>query len=59
MAIRNIFYDHLVILWYFGIFSPVLVYCDKKNLATLKMTAPPAQVVAHYIYFGDHGGATL
>jgi hypothetical protein len=45
----GIFYDHLVnytaignILWpfgifygHFGIFSPVLVYCTKKNLATL------------------------
>jgi hypothetical protein len=29
------FYSHLVILWQFGIFSPVLVYCVKKNLATL------------------------
>jgi hypothetical protein len=28
-------YGHLEILWQFGIFSPVLVYCVKKNLATL------------------------
>jgi hypothetical protein len=28
-------FAHLVILWSFGIFSPVLVYCAKKNLATL------------------------
>jgi hypothetical protein len=31
----GIFYGHLVILWSFGIFSPVLVYCTKRNLATL------------------------
>jgi hypothetical protein len=30
------FYGHLVILWQFDIFSPVLVY--KKNLATLFLT---------------------
>jgi hypothetical protein len=29
------FYGHLVILWTFGIFSPVLVNCVEKNLATL------------------------
>jgi hypothetical protein len=32
----DIFYDHLVYfvaIWY--IFSPLLVYCTKKNLATL------------------------
>jgi hypothetical protein len=28
-------YAHLVILWSFGLFFPVLVYCVKKNLATL------------------------
>jgi hypothetical protein len=33
-AIWHIF-GHLVIQWKFGIFSPVLVYCVKKNLATL------------------------
>jgi hypothetical protein len=26
-----------VMLWYFGIFFPVLVYCVKKNLATLEL----------------------
>jgi hypothetical protein len=31
----GIFYGHLVISWSYGIFSPVLVYCVKKNLATL------------------------
>jgi hypothetical protein len=34
----GIFYGHLVMLWQFGIFSPVLVYCVKKNLATLLWT---------------------
>jgi hypothetical protein len=29
------FYGHLVIKWQFGIFSPVLVNCVKKKLATL------------------------
>jgi hypothetical protein len=29
------FYGHLVILWQFSIFSPILVYCVKKSLATL------------------------
>jgi hypothetical protein len=27
--------DHMVYLWSFGILFPVLVYCAKKNLATL------------------------
>jgi hypothetical protein len=31
----GIFYGHLVMLWKLGIVSPVLVYCFKKNLATL------------------------
>jgi hypothetical protein len=31
----GIFYDHLVIWWQFGMFTPVLVYWVKKNLATL------------------------
>jgi hypothetical protein len=31
----GIFYGHLVILWQFGTFSTVLVYCVEKNLATL------------------------
>jgi hypothetical protein len=44
----GIFYGHLVyisyghfgvpILWSFGIFFPVLVCCNKKNLATLLMS---------------------
>jgi hypothetical protein len=29
------FYGHLVILWLFGIFFTVLVYCTTTNLATL------------------------
>jgi hypothetical protein len=43
MAIWNIllpfgiFYGNLVLKWQFGLFSPVLVYCVKKNLATLVM----------------------
>jgi hypothetical protein len=45
MAIWNILrplgicYGHLVIFWIFGIFSPGLVYCVKKNLATLAADA--------------------
>jgi hypothetical protein len=44
LAMENIgiFYDHLVsftaignILWSFGIFHAVLVFCTKKNLASL------------------------
>jgi hypothetical protein len=31
----GVFYGHLLIFWSFGITSPVLVYCPKKNLATL------------------------
>jgi hypothetical protein len=31
----GIFYGHLVILRSFGIYFPALVYCTKKNLATL------------------------
>jgi hypothetical protein len=38
----DIFYGHLVhftaiwyILWLFGIYFPALVFCTKKNLATL------------------------
>jgi hypothetical protein len=31
----GIFYGHLVMLWSFGIFFPVLVYCVKTNLATM------------------------
>jgi hypothetical protein len=33
----SIFYGHLEIKWSFGIFSPVLVYCVKKALATLQL----------------------
>jgi hypothetical protein len=32
------FYGHLVIWWQFGIFSLILVYCVKTNLATLVLT---------------------
>jgi hypothetical protein len=37
MAIYVVYlmYSDLVIIGSFGIFSPVLVYCAKKNLATL------------------------
>jgi hypothetical protein len=34
-----IFYSHLVMLWLFGIFSPIMVNCVKKNLATLALEA--------------------
>jgi Na+/H+-dicarboxylate symporter len=50
----GIFYGHLVyfvaiwcILWLFGMFSPVLVCCTKKNLATLFIT------VASQIFFTE------
>jgi hypothetical protein len=43
-----IYYGHLVILWQFDIFSPVLVYCVEKNLATL-----PANVSSTYMYLGS------
>jgi hypothetical protein len=33
-----IFYGDLVFQLQFGIFSPILVYCVKKNLATLFLT---------------------
>jgi hypothetical protein len=33
------FYVHSLMYWQFGIFSPDLVYCVKKNLATLHATA--------------------
>jgi hypothetical protein len=33
----GVFSGHLVMLWKFGIFSLVLVYCVKKNLATLHL----------------------
>jgi hypothetical protein len=44
MAIWNLlrpfgtFYGQLAIKWQFGIYSPILVYCVKKNLATLTQT---------------------
>jgi hypothetical protein len=31
----GIFYGRFVMLWSFGIYFPVLVYCVKTNLATL------------------------
>jgi hypothetical protein len=31
----GIFYGHLVMLWLFGIFYTVWVYCVQKNLATM------------------------
>jgi hypothetical protein len=46
MPIRNIFcpfgivYEHLIILWLFAKFFPILVYCVKKNLATLEACNP-------------------
>jgi hypothetical protein len=39
----GIFYTYLVMLWSFGIFLPVLVYCAKKNLATLPCTCTLTQ----------------
>jgi hypothetical protein len=39
----GIFCDHLVIKWPFGIFSPVLVHCFTKNLATLQSARWPFQ----------------
>jgi hypothetical protein len=46
------FYGYLVyfmliryILWSFGIFSPVLVRCTKKNLATLLHGLPPPTTI--------------
>jgi hypothetical protein len=47
ITIRNVslpfcmIYGHLVILWSFVIFSPVLVYFTKKNLATLPSRVLP------------------
>jgi hypothetical protein len=38
LCLYGIFYGHLVIKWQFGIFSTVLVHCDKKNLAALVST---------------------
>jgi hypothetical protein len=48
MENRGIFYDHLAyfkaigniwyILWSFGIFFPISVFCTKENLATLFVT---------------------
>jgi hypothetical protein len=49
MAIMNIvmqfgiFYGHVAKRWQVGLFPPVLVYCVKKNLATLVRT-PQATV---------------
>jgi hypothetical protein len=39
----GLFCGHLVYLWLFGIFFPVLVWCEMKNLATLpcEQTAKP------------------
>jgi hypothetical protein len=37
----GIFYVHLVIKWRSGTFSSVLVYCGKKNLATLLPICKP------------------
>jgi hypothetical protein len=40
-AIRNILWAFGIhILWYFGIFSSVLVFLTKKNLATLLRSNP-------------------
>jgi hypothetical protein len=35
LSLGGIFCYHLLYLWLFGIFFPVLVCCTKKNLATL------------------------
>jgi hypothetical protein len=41
----GISYGHLVMLWQFSIFSLGLVYCVKKNLATLPPTAAPEKQI--------------
>jgi hypothetical protein len=40
----------LYILWSFGIFSPVLVCCTKKNLATLSDKLPNAYPNFKYVH---------
>jgi hypothetical protein len=49
----GIFYAHLATLCSFGIFSPVLVYCVKKNLATLQMSQNSQR--EHSFSFKDSG----
>jgi hypothetical protein len=43
------FYRHLISKRRFGIFSPVLVCCIKKNLATLKFSSPKFQFYRYLI----------
>jgi hypothetical protein len=47
-AIGNILWPIWYILWSFGIFFPDLVFCTKKNLATL---APDRKKDTHYKTF--------
>jgi hypothetical protein len=49
----GIFHGHLVMLWWFGMFSFVLVYCAKKNLATLV----PSKVITD-LGMTDHVGVS-
>jgi hypothetical protein len=57
MAIFNILrqfgiiYGHLVMLWIFGTFSPVLVYCVEKNLATLVHTTRTCCPDSYFLKF--------
>jgi hypothetical protein len=51
----GIFYGHLVyftaikyILWLVGIFSPFLVCCTKKNLATLEQERSKTTIESRY-----------
>jgi hypothetical protein len=46
-------------LWKFGIFSPILVYCTRKNLATLAQLKiysylVPSTMYVHYLYIREH-----
>jgi hypothetical protein len=40
-VVPYLFYGNWVLLWKFGIFFPALVYCVKKNLATMVYTPIP------------------
>jgi hypothetical protein len=40
-AIGNMLWPFGIFFWSIGIFSPVLVFCTKKNLATLFTTTTP------------------
>jgi hypothetical protein len=47
-AIANILWPFWHILWPFGIFLPILVFCTKKNLATLIQSLVPINVWPMY-----------